>query len=110
MATAREVAISRGPWPDANRDDAFEFLFDDDSQSRFVLHTVPESLDRLPAKADEGRGDLACLVYTGAMVEFNSLIRPSNSIRNTSPPTITGEMSSERRVIWREQWPTSIKL
>jgi hypothetical protein len=38
MATAREVAISRGPWPDANRDDAFEFMFDDGSKSPFVLH------------------------------------------------------------------------
>jgi hypothetical protein len=65
MSTVREVAISRGPWPDADREDAFEFLFDDDSQSPFVLHAVPESLDRLPIKADEGRGDLACLVYVG---------------------------------------------
>jgi len=65
MAIAREVAISRGPWPDANRDDAFEFMFDDDFQSPFMLHAVQESLDRLPAKADEGRGDLACLIYIG---------------------------------------------
>src|SRR5271166_318119 len=40
-------------------------MFDDDSQSPFVLHAVPESLDQLPAKADEGRGDLACLIYIG---------------------------------------------
>ena len=65
MATARELAISRGPWPDANRDDAFEFMFDDGSKSPFVLHAVAESLDRLPSEADEGRGDLACLAYIG---------------------------------------------
>jgi hypothetical protein len=34
MATAREVAISRGPrgpWPDECKQDAFELLFDDGS-------------------------------------------------------------------------------
>jgi hypothetical protein len=37
MATAREVAISRGPWPARRREDAFEFLFDDDSDWPTVL-------------------------------------------------------------------------
>jgi hypothetical protein len=65
MATAREVAISRGPWPAQGKQDAFELLFDDGSDNPFVLHTIPETFDRLPLPADEGRGDLACLVYVG---------------------------------------------
>jgi hypothetical protein len=56
MATATDgVAISRGPWPEANKPEGFEFLFDDGSPNPFTLHALPESLDRLPAKSDEGR-------------------------------------------------------
>jgi len=93
MATAHEVAISRGPWPDANRDDAFEFMFDDDSQSPFVLHAVPESLDRLPAKADEGRGDLACLAY----------------IRREEKPVEVLALTAGYRWVPRLQWMKPLK-
>jgi hypothetical protein len=54
-----------GRGPDASSNDGFEFMFNDKSQHPFVLHALPESLDRLPSKGDEGRGDLACLVYIG---------------------------------------------
>jgi hypothetical protein len=43
MATATDgVAISRGPWPEANKPDGFEFLFDDGSPNPFTLHALPE--------------------------------------------------------------------
>jgi hypothetical protein len=55
MATAREIIVSSGPWPAAGRDDGIELLFDDGTETPFVLHVSVESLDRLPLDADAGR-------------------------------------------------------
>ena len=63
MRTAREVIISRGPWPDQHRADAFELLFDDGSSSPFVLHLDSRQVDRLPADRD-ARKDYRCTVWT----------------------------------------------
>lgn len=54
MRTAMEVVISRGPWPDRNRDDGIELLFDDHSQSPFALYLAIEQCERLPAAGDAG--------------------------------------------------------
>jgi hypothetical protein len=55
MATAREVIISRGVWPERGRHDALEILFEDDSDSPFALHIVTEQVDRLPDASDRDR-------------------------------------------------------
>src|SRR3990167_2306796 len=60
MRTAKEVVISRGPWPAERRDDALELLFDDGSASPFALHIGVEQIDRLPSAQDDGRSDLRC--------------------------------------------------
>lgn len=52
MATAKVVIISRGPWPDKNRDDAFEFLFEDHSNNPFSLFMVPGQFILLPRDSD----------------------------------------------------------
>ena len=55
MATAREVIVSRGPWPAVGREDAIELLFDDRTDTPFALHFSIETLDRLPLDTDVGR-------------------------------------------------------
>ncbi len=55
MQTAGEVIVSRGPWPDAGRDDGFELLFEDEGETPFSLFFSVETLDRLPLDADADR-------------------------------------------------------
>lgn len=55
MVTAREVVISRGPWPDQGKHDAIEILFDDDSDCPFVVQMLPEQFDRIPEDLDRDR-------------------------------------------------------
>jgi hypothetical protein len=64
IATAREVIVLRGPWPEQARADAFELLFEDRSDSPFVIHIGAQQIDRMPLAADEGRRDLVCAVWT----------------------------------------------
>ena len=52
MRSAREVIVSRGPWPDADKDDAVELLFDDGTDEPFALHLSLEQADRLPLATD----------------------------------------------------------
>jgi hypothetical protein len=52
LRTTREVVVSRGAWPAAGRDDAFEILFDDDTDSPFCLHFGAEQIDRFPLAED----------------------------------------------------------
>ncbi len=60
--TAREVVISRGPWPAQGKRDGIEVMFEDDSDAPYALHLVVEQLDRLPADSDQGR-EFRFLVY-----------------------------------------------
>lgn len=55
MATAREVVVSRGPWPQVRRAEGIEILFDDGSDSPFALHLSIEAVDRLPLDSDAGQ-------------------------------------------------------
>jgi len=63
MRTAKEVVVSRGPWPAQGKADAFEVLFDDFSQEPFALWFGPESFERLPAASDAG-GTFLATVWT----------------------------------------------
>lgn len=52
MRTAREVIVSRGPWPEQGRTDALEILFEDGTNRPFALHLGVEQVDRLPLATD----------------------------------------------------------
>jgi hypothetical protein len=59
---AAYVIVTRGRRQ--GRRDALELLFEDGSQRPYSLHVDIAQVDRLPARSDEGRTDLRCLVYT----------------------------------------------
>lgn len=61
IRTGQYVIVTRGSW---NGRDALELLFEDGSDSPFVLHVLAAQVDRMPARTDEGRTDLRCLIYT----------------------------------------------
>jgi hypothetical protein len=65
MWTAREVIITRGPWPEAKTKDGVELMFEDGSPAPFALHLDARAFDRLPAAQDNGRTDLQVIVYVG---------------------------------------------
>jgi hypothetical protein len=50
--TAREVIVSRGPWPAEGHRDALEILFDDHTDRPFSLHFGAEQIDRFPRAED----------------------------------------------------------
>lgn len=50
MQAAKEIVLSRGPWPEARIDEAVEILFDDGSDSPFALHLTHNSFDLFPAE------------------------------------------------------------
>lgn len=56
MRTGREVIISRGPWPEGRKPDAFELLFEDGSNSPFAIHLGAEQTDRSLPTTDQGGG------------------------------------------------------
>ena len=56
MKAAREVIVSRGPWPEHGNREALELLFEDDSDAPFCLHLVSEQTDRLLPDTDQGGG------------------------------------------------------
>lgn len=89
MATATTVVISRGPWPDQQRDDAIELLFDDGSSSPYALHLAVAQVDRLPLNADAGQA-WTCTVWTagphGTAVE--RLSRPAIYRRSKRLPDL----------------------
>lgn len=55
MRTAKEVILSRGPWPEQRLSDAVELLFDDGTSDPFALHLSPSSFDFLPAEPPDGQ-------------------------------------------------------
>jgi len=53
--TAREIIISRGPWPEANQSDALEILFEDDTDNPYVLKIASDQAERMPLDTDRDR-------------------------------------------------------
>jgi hypothetical protein len=53
---AREVLVSRGPWPEQGGRDALELIWEDDSDSPFCIHLVAEQTDRLIPEHQQGGG------------------------------------------------------
>lgn len=63
LKTAKEVVVSRGPWPAVRRDEAFELLFDDHTEEPFSLHFGLEQVDRIPEDIDQVQ-TWTCTVWT----------------------------------------------
>ena len=53
--TAREVVVSKGPWPAQGREEAIEIMFEDNSDSPYALNMGIQQLDRMPTPADRDR-------------------------------------------------------
>jgi hypothetical protein len=85
MRTAKEVIISRGPWPHAHRADALELLFEDNSDTPFALHVGIEQVDRMPLDTDAGR-QCMCTVWTAGPTQ--RLVRPAHYRRVTGLPCL----------------------
>lgn len=56
MRGARYVIISRGAWHEQGGRDALELLFEDGSDSPYVVHLVAEQTDRLLPEDNQGGG------------------------------------------------------
>jgi len=91
MRTAREVIVSRGPWPKMGRHDAVELMFEDDSDEPYALHLSTESFDRLPLPADrdrpgqEPRWKLSVWTTSGKALELPCRYRVVKSIPCMKP-------------------------
>ncbi len=55
IKTGKVALVTRGPWTDMGGRDAIELLFEDYTDSPFVLHIVTEQVDRLPLDRDRDR-------------------------------------------------------
>jgi len=53
---AREVIVSVGPWSACGDGQGIEILFEDDSDSPFVIHICSQQTDRLLPDTDQGGG------------------------------------------------------
>jgi hypothetical protein len=60
---ATHVVVTRGKSPVDDWRDMLELLFEDGGDRPFVAQFGAESVDRMPAAADDGRTDLRCLGY-----------------------------------------------
>lgn len=55
MRRAKYCILSRGPWPEMQKKEGIEILFEDNLDAPFVLHLTPESFDLLPAEPPTGQ-------------------------------------------------------
>lgn len=67
MKSATEVIVSRGPWTDQGGRDALELLWEDRSDSPFVVHLVAEQTDRLIPEQQQGGGFVVTAWTRGGM-------------------------------------------
>lgn len=71
MATAREVIISRGPWPAKHASDALELLFEDGTDSPFAVRIGVEQTDRLiPDQRIETGLDVLVITRAGVVLRL----------------------------------------
>jgi hypothetical protein len=52
--TSEYVIVSRGPWPEMGITEAVELIFEDHTDSPFVLHLSASSFDSLPGEPKAG--------------------------------------------------------
>jgi len=63
MRGAKEVIVSRGPWPEKDVLEAIEMLWEDGSDEPFHINLIAERCDRLLPETDQG-GNFAVIAYT----------------------------------------------
>jgi len=63
MKNAREVIVSRGPWPEQGGREGLELLWEDGSDEPYCIHLVAEQCDRLIPETDQG-GGFTVIAYT----------------------------------------------
>jgi hypothetical protein len=86
MKTGKKVIVSRGPWPDQGRDDGFETMFEDYSESPFAIHVGIESWDMVPAKGTTGKKwDFAIWTRSGCMYQKKCYYRTVDRIPCMKP-------------------------
>lgn len=76
MRAAREVVLSRGPWPEAGVIEAVEIMFDDGSDNPWCAHLTSESFDILPADPPPGREWIISVWIAKKEKPHKSLERP----------------------------------
>ena len=52
VQSSKYVILSRGPWPEMDRREAVELLFEDFAKNPYVITLTPESFNLLPARPD----------------------------------------------------------
>lgn len=67
MRTAKYVILSSGPWPEQGGREGLELLFEDHSDSPFVLHLSAEQTDR----ALSGKVEFPLTVWTRAGLQLS---------------------------------------
>lgn len=79
MQTAEVVHITRQPIARLSLADGLQLMFDDGTDTPFMLHTDPRAMiGVLPSSADSGRTDLVCTVWTMRRGQpHRSLSRPA---------------------------------
>lgn len=87
MQAAREVVMSRGPFPEMRRDDAIEIMFDDGSDSPFCLHLGTEQIDRVLPDSDAG-SEFTCTVWVNRDGPHCALEKPCYYRRVTELPCL----------------------
>ena len=86
FTTAKQIVVSRGPWPSMNKPDGFEIMFDDYSDAPFAVHVGPESWVMLPKKNTAGdRWDFAIWTRAGRMYKSKCFYRVVDRIPYMQP-------------------------
>ena len=75
MKTGKKVIISMGPWPQMDRDDGFEIMFEDYSDCPYAIHVCLESFDILPAMNTTRRWEFAIWTRSGCMYQAKCYCR-----------------------------------
>ena len=76
IETANEVIISRGAWESQGNRDAFEIMFEDNSDSPYALHISANQAHTLPLESDADK-QWVCTLWNskGKIAEFPSWYR-----------------------------------
>jgi len=81
IATANEVIVSRGRWVAQNGIDAFEIMFEDNSDSPYCFHISAKQADTYPVESDCGKQwNFTVWNSKGKIAEFPSWYRTVEQI------------------------------
>lgn len=90
LRTAKQVIISRGPWPAERVDDAVELLFDDGTLNPFAFHLSANSFaDFLPGPPKPGQEWIVSVWVQKKMKPHKALERPAKWRRVDKLPDLS---------------------